>query len=376
MARVVFLPHVGLGGGAGIYIKDMILGLSEANEVYVAGKYKSVYPSMKLSFIGESLFSLLVLPCYSGVSSKYFYFYLALSLLLAPLCLVLLILNRNQFKHIDVLVLTSSIQMLIPFLFKLIRIRTDTCMLIQEDLRFESLFFSRVVFKFLKLNEHIVSITHDWAKYAEKFGLEPLVLVNKINLVGDESTFGLKLENNYDLIYVGGNQSIKGFDLICDFLEKYIVQSQLKIAIVGCLSTSSLMRIEKIKSKSTSSKMRIDILGHIDDLVPYYACSKVLILPIVAPHFCRPAVEMGAQGKSFVISRLKGLGEFAIDGSNCKMFEPCNVDSLMDAISCLLTDDGLRRLLEEQNNKIFRDHFSPATYQISLEAIHKGFIGE
>lgn len=316
MKKILVIPHIGLQGGAGLYINQLVTEISNNfdAEIYVGGKYSKDYNLKKYNL--NSTFNKLIAPNYKGIRSRVRYYHLLKSILFLPNISIRLSrhLSRNDF--FDVIILTSSIQiLLVPTLKKYFK-NTKLIILIQENLELEN--HLAILFKmFLKDIDLIVSITDSWSKYAKTHKIDSIVLRNLYPAFNVNNT--LVSNKEFDFIYLGGDQRIKGFDDFVVFCKKISEVRNCKIAFLGHISESNKDYLLKSLEHSDFD-IDIKIFGFLNDIHSVLIKSKVLLLPIASPHFCRPAIEAGFFNIPFIIKRHEGIGDFAIEGYNCEMY--------------------------------------------------------
>ncbi|GHZ93430.1 hypothetical protein VCSRO177_2253 [Vibrio cholerae] len=350
---IVIFPHYKSSGGAGKYISNIINRLLEHDmEFIVAGVYAKCYQKShkKKSIIFKLIlyfFSLLSYPSYDGVSFRAKLYYLTLlpvkftiSILLYFLC-YLFCFNFIKSKKFT-FVLTSSIQ--IPILiFSLLNNNLRFVVIIQENLIFRG-WLGRVLIYLLNKSYLTVSISSDWYDYAKMNGVFNLEYVPNTYSCPDDKCFGPELL--YDCIYVGGGQNIKGFYYLCEEIKR-IKDGKYVFCLLGDYSPSQVRMVADISLNSKC--IDVFILGCVDSIYPYLYNSKLLLLPITHAHFCRPAIEAGLCGRTFLVSDLSGLDDFAIDDFNCKKF-PLIDGGLSNSIKDLLNNEESITNLSHNNH--------------------------
>jgi glycosyltransferase involved in cell wall biosynthesis len=346
--RVILIPHVGKKGGAGLYIEQVVTSLKLSGlDVSIMGKHCNEYAHLDVqaSHLGLD-FSILNYPNYKGVNK--------LRLLKSLLFLAMILplkLYQKEFSREGVYIITSSIQLPLGFLIKSHNLNSKVIVLIQENYRFDG-FFGRISKYLVSKIDSLVSITEYWSSYARTMGYDPYTYSNKFFPEDNSSKDnGIIARRDYDFVYLGGGQKIKGFD---DFIEFYRMISEVrrvKIAVLGAMSDFQNKQISLINNENKSQSFAV-VFGFVSNPSFFLKASKILLLPISAPHFCRPAIEFGFYGKPFILRRHEGVQDFAIEGYNCLMYG--RVSEFLDKAIFLLNDINERAKLGLNNKSVSR----------------------
>ena len=343
---ILVLPHWSSGGGAGFYICDLIELLRQEFKVKVAGVHGADYdPHPVLSWFLERLASL-NFPMYEGVRLPVTLLYLARSVM-SGLRLLATPASKNYEDKPAVFVFTSSIQVLSIPLTKIYFPDSKIVIVIQEHVDL-SRAIGRFAIYLLRKSDVVLSITNEWANHARGFGLDPIVLRNQYETSFAEPEQNTKPIVTSDLLYVGGGSRVKGFDGFIAALPFFLETPGRKVVCLGSYNQQALDKLERIKN-AAHSKSSLQIDGQVSDIRPYIRGTKLLLLPIGSPHFCRPAVEAGLFSKPFVIPNYPSLNEFANDGGNCKKYHVGDTQGLVHLVNDLLDDELLLNSLGQGN---------------------------
>lgn len=319
--NICIIPHYGISGGSGKYTKEFGDLLSKRYNVSYFGLFSSEYsdaPFEYLNFFWAYFFKYNIVPNYKGNSKLVRYLYTFLSYLLS---------NIWVFKKRDnlsiVFVLTSSIQApLIPLLNKKF-VNAKIIILIQENVILDDSIVSRTsVYRIIRANL-IFCIDKFWQTKATDFGINALLWTNKFS-----NDFEFDEDLNFDILYIGGDQKIKGFwnlIQILEAVEKFKIP--VKVCLLGDISNKNMNLLISKKFQYINCEM----VGFVENVFVYIAQSNFLLLPIESPHFLRPAIEAGILKKPFIIKRLENIESFAIDRFNCLMY-----DTIFDAAEAIL----------------------------------------
>tara|TARA_B110000196_G_scaffold319212_1_gene336570 strand:- start:8256 stop:9344 length:1089 start_codon:yes stop_codon:yes gene_type:complete len=327
---ILVVPHFSNTGGAGKYITNLLKALGGRVDVKVSGKYQSDYFGIEQykSAIFFSL-SLILFPNYKGVSKRATGYYFLKAVLCTPYLFFLCLTSKKG--NISHIILTSSIQILhIPFL-KIIYPNARVCILIQENLKFNNYLWGGVTQFFLNKYDCVVGIDREWCAVANEFGIENVYLPNEFDI----PIIDVNCAPEYDAAFVGGDQFIKGFDFLLEFFEKYSESKMINILLLGYYSEKSIIRIRRLNEGSAIGS-KLSLVGQVPDCNSYLLNSKILLLPIMSAHFCRPAIEAGLLKKTFLITELDGISDFSEFDYNCKSFRKGSLEHFSSQFFCMI----------------------------------------
>ena len=311
--KVIIVPHVGVYGGAGIYIRNLAESLSEFSPVF-SGAHASCYGE-KINLSKHLSIDKIYFPNYAGVKILTKLIVLFISFI-RLLYVFFMRKDRIDKKNKNVIILTSGIQLLVFFYFKRKYPNAHFILFVQENWLLNNFLLGSISRTLLSRVDLVVSITDSWKSYASTFGVESYILKN----VFSESIIPISVRKpKYDLLYFGGTQKIKGYGTLIEFVQEYSKKSKIVVAMLGGISNKEKLEIEKI-NESLQNDSRILPLGFISDTTPIIDESKIIFLPITDSHFCRPAIEAGLRRKTFIIRDLGSLSDFAIAEKNCTTF--------------------------------------------------------
>jgi len=346
MSKVVFFPHVkNDSGGAGRYNTQILEDLRQSKcEVKLIGPYANTYDKNNFSNIDANV---PIYANYDGVKLRHIIYYAIKNLMLAIKIKKNIIRLIEAIKDYDEIVLTTSIFLiLVPEIRKYSDIKIT--ILIQENLLLTKNNYTYGKNKYLKQCDRVVSITKEWQSRAMDLGLKSCYVPNKYLISAHSGDFLV----NKKIIYVGGGGSIKGFDFLLDSL-RLVRTNNFVLYMAGSYSEKQRKKIIKLKSNAN-----IKILGEVNGIESYIEDSDFLLLPIRAAHFCRPAIEAGLCGKSFLISDLEGINEFAINNINCLRFKKDSTDEFAQKIDFLFENENYLKSISVGNCNFSREYIA------------------
>lgn len=349
----VILPHWCIEGGAGFYIRDLIASLRPVVNVKVAGPYAGDYDETPIRYAYLDKLTLQSLPTYQGIRLAQVCYHILISGLRAIAFLSTP--RNNRFKcKFDALVLTSSVQALAVPLARRLFPDSRTVIVVQENVCL-SRGLGRLTRFLLKRADVVVSITDTWAQHARENGLDSVVLPNSFDpdYAAPANNRDPAIES--DLLYVGGGATIKGFDNMIAALPTLLKVPGRRIFCLGHYSKAALKMLERIR-EGAHPDAQLNIVGLVPDIRPYLRGTRLLVLPIGSPHFCRPAIEAGLFAKTFVIPDHEGLEGFSFDNINCKLYKKDDINQFIEIASKLIEKPTVLYILG-QANRVFAQQF-------------------
>jgi glycosyltransferase involved in cell wall biosynthesis len=113
------------------------------------------------------------------------------------------------------------------------------------------------------------------------------------------------------------------------------------------------------------------IVGWVPDPYAYLRHADVYVLPSLGEGSGSVSlIEALQAGRPVVASACDGVPEDVEDGSSALLVVPGSVESLSDALTCLLTDEPLRRHLARGARETFAARFSPTPFVEALRATY------
>lgn len=163
---------------------------------------------------------------------------------------------------------------------------------------------------------------------------------------------------------VGRRLPMKGFK---DFISAYdLLKKELKERIdnVYIISHDDLSEFEIEKRE----KFKLIVPKNDLEIAEAYNKCHIFVSTSWFEGFGLPPLEAMKCGCAVITSASKGVDEFAVDGENCLMFEPKNIEQLKDKLELLILDSKKREELQKGYTKLKKD-FSVEDMYKQLELI-------
>lgn len=364
--KLLLLPHVPIRGGAGIYNAAAIAALGQLADVTLLGPDAESYRSR--GGMGGGGFPAMparpILPAYAGASWRAWLYYAALAPRRAWTLSRWARRHRGQFEQFDGIVATSSIDLLTLRAITRAVPRLRSVCLIQENAFLQGA-RGGIQLRLLREVGRLIAITPSWAERAARAGLAAMVVMNPFSASAAADAKD-DPQNATDLLFMGGGSKLKGTELFLDLIERLSARRAIRAALLGDLAGAWQTRASEAQARLAARGSSLVIAGFVADPQSYLRQTRLLLLPIAQPHFCRPAVEAGLCGRTFVISRLPELHDFAEDNRNCRMATSGDVADWQRVCEALIDDEGMRHRLAAENERLCRSRFS-------AEAFTQGF---
>lgn len=170
--------------------------------------------------------------------------------------------------------------------------------------------------------------------------------------------------NKLNIGIVGRKSPWKGFK---DFISAYDLLSKKleeKIDNVYIISHDDLSEFEIDKRE----KFKLIVPKNDIEIAEVYNRCHIFVSTSWFEGFGLPPLEAMKCGCAVITSDSKGVDEFAIDGENCLMFKPKNIEQLKDKLELLILDSKKREELQKGYMKLKKEFSTEDMYK-QLELI-------
>jgi glycosyltransferase involved in cell wall biosynthesis len=146
------------------------------------------------------------------------------------------------------------------------------------------------------------------------------------------------------ILFVGRLDDGKGLNDLLDAYARITDEAALYLVGSGVLEDDLRTRARELGIKD--SVTFVGAVAH-NEIQRYYAAADVFCLPSYHEGFPVVNMEALASGCALVTTRLDAIEEQVTDGEQALLFEPGDVDGLVDALGRAVRDEGLRDRLAE-----------------------------
>lgn len=389
MARLLFIHHSGIIGGAGLSLNNVMSAVRDGNELFVL---VSTEPDdMLKKFRSDGLIH--VIPYGRRIGAVTYYS--GGDRLLSPRLLYRTIMIFKQRKYFN-----RRIQTVDPDVVIVNSMTTSWISKLPEARKRRSICFVRETFKGNRnsmINRYIRGCLERFSRVVFLSGYDrtsaslrhaPAEVI--CNYVSDDQ-FSLSMtkrqacdrlgvpEDAFLLLYAGGVSSIKGFDIAV----RAVLSSDKNIRLIvagndfeSAAQTKDRKERKYIRSwenyiRQNDKHNRIIFVGRQSDMSSCYACSDAVIVPMREPHQSRPVFEAGCFHKPVIITNFENIREYVKDGFNGLSAKNEDVDEFREKIGMLVDDEELKRRLGENNYHCFKENHSREAVTKKLNAILK-----
>ncbi len=173
------------------------------------------------------------------------------------------------------------------------------------------------------------------------------------------------------ILFVGRINKVKGVDTLFEAFKKvHKINVKVKLILLGQLEDIDLS--EAIKSYAGE----LFVIPPKNNVLDYYQVADIVVLPSRIDPFPFVMLEAGAMKKPFIGSRTGGIAEFIDDGINGFLFEPENVEELIQKIEYVFENYPLamsagEKLFEKVKITTCCEHYFLSMKKMYTELINK-----
>ena len=131
---------------------------------------------------------------------------------------------------------------------------------------------------------------------------------------------------------------------------------QVHFYLVGKLD-SNPMSISQNELQKVIKEGAIEYMGHLDDVRPVLAKSKVFVLPSYAEGTPRCVLEAMAMGRAIITTNAPGCRETVIDGENGFLIKVKSVYDLFQSMEKFISDNRLAERMGQRSREMAEDKY-------------------
>lgn len=372
MAKLMFIHHSGLVGGAGVSLGNVIKNVSKKHEVEVYvpcqpndiinifKKFEKDY-GIRVNTYGRRIGAITY---YSGGDTlkrvRFWY------------RILLIFMQWRMWNELikkcdpDIVIVNSKILCWMSLLRE-VKNRQSICF-VRETMRgIKQNYINKLISKLLSGFKKVVFISEFDAKLEQLKTNQKKVIHNYIEesqfdleVSREEASQKLGIQNEtFHVLYVGGVSYMKGFDLIVKAVLECGSDVELVVAgsdfedAVTAKNRKTIRYVEKWKTflEKEDCFNQIHIVGKQKDMTNCYASCDVLVFPMRSAHQSRPAFEAGYFSKPVIITDFDNIAESVRNGDNGYVVQPDNIADIRDRIINLMTNEKVRIQMGERNKQ-------------------------
>ena len=163
---------------------------------------------------------------------------------------------------------------------------------------------------------------------------------------------------------------------IVEYVESARCLKRMGIAgrfiLVGNVDMGNPSAIPEKQLEDWQKEGIIEWWGWRDNMLEVYQQAQIACLPSYREGLPKMLIEAGACGLPLVAADVPGCHDVVFDGENGFLVKPRDVDSLVEALHKLLTDEALRFEMGQRSRMIVEERFSLKTIIDKTLSVYKG----
>lgn len=180
-----------------------------------------------------------------------------------------------------------------------------------------------------------------------------------------------ELTNNYNLLYVGRLEKVKGVEFLIQALS-LIIQAfpQTRLTIVGDGHNKGDL-INLTKKLTLEKYVHFAGWGRHEDLQSFYEKASLVIIPSVVPEsFAIVCCEAMSAGRPVIGTNVGGIPEIIDDGINGYLVEPEDPEQIAEKVTKLFSEEAVLKELG-RNARMKAEEFSIEKHMAKLKKIYE-----
>lgn len=121
---------------------------------------------------------------------------------------------------------------------------------------------------------------------------------------------------------------------------------------------------------------RVDFCGRVSDVKPYLQQADVFVLPSFSEGISNALLEAMSCGLPCVVSDIAGNRAVVSDDADGQLYEPGNAEALASQLSCLLSDESLRRQIGRAARETIVRRFSMERVADAYVALYEQLVDQ
>ena len=176
--------------------------------------------------------------------------------------------------------------------------------------------------------------------------------------VDAEQVKKLRAEGVFTFVYVGRIVRDKGIGELVEAFVKVRQEHKARLVIVG-QREDNLDPVSEKTLRLMETCADIVCVGpkHGKDLLAHYASADCFVLPSYREGFPNTVLEAGAMGLPSIVTDINGSSEIVENGRNGLIVPPKDVRSLVEAMECMMTDNGMREQMAKLARPMIESRF-------------------
>jgi glycosyltransferase involved in cell wall biosynthesis len=198
------------------------------------------------------------------------------------------------------------------------------------------------------------------------------------------------------VLFVGGYQEIKGFDVLCHAFAQVCGQiPDVKLVILGANVPPPASRLaalarrfgpyfgvrpyfeqcRRLLDQCVPDDRRV-VMPLVPNVGDYLQACEFLVFPSVRPHFARPVIEAALAGKPAIASNFDGIREVVVEGEGALLVPPGNVQELASSMADLLANPAKSEAMGQRARLAAGERFTVERHVQAIEAVYDRIVAK
>lgn len=223
---------------------------------------------------------------------------------------------------------------------------------VRETLPCKSSFWGRILIKLINKMDGVMFIS-EYDKNIWGLGCHTEVVRDAVSFNFNKSheiDLCQRKESDLRVVYVGGSNPIKGFNVFYQVIE-LIPSNRIEFIIAGRLSEEDKRSIDLLNNKLRirGSNNHVTVIGEVDNIDCLFESVDVLVCPSTSPHQLRPIFEAGAHKIPVITTDYEVISEYLKNGYNGLTFSENDIEGLIRDLMYLVSHEDERRRIGNNN---------------------------
>jgi glycosyltransferase involved in cell wall biosynthesis len=191
--------------------------------------------------------------------------------------------------------------------------------------------------------------------------------VSKSQIQTLKTTLGIQADD-FVFVFVGRLVGDKGVNELVQAFKKIIEKkSNVKLLLVGMFE-SDLDPLDQSTQEEINNNKNILFVGYQNDIKPYLAVSKALVLASYREGFPNVVLQAGAMGLPSIVTNINGCNEIIIEGKNGTIIPVKNSEAIENAVLKMMQQKDFFTALQSNARQMITSRYEQkAMWEAILE---------
>jgi glycosyltransferase involved in cell wall biosynthesis len=191
--------------------------------------------------------------------------------------------------------------------------------------------------------------------------------VSKSQIQTLKTTLGIQ-DDDFVFVFVGRLVGDKGVNELVQAFKKIIEKkSNVKLLLVGMFE-SDLDPLDQSTQEEINNNKNILFVGYQNDIIPYLAVSKALVLASYREGFPNVVLQAGAMGLPSIVTNINGCNEIIIEEKNGIIIPVKNSEAIENAVLKMMQQKDFFTALQSNARQMITSRYEQkAMWEAILE---------